>query len=195
MDKENQSEKLPDTVAFNDKFTREFMDSPKEVREGYYLFKSKTGGYTMLYPKNANMDEAYYERHKDYYEAINFGESSKKDNISYYVRNTYEKGEITNDIDVNLNLLSDYIHYKGEYSKFNYDDKTIYFAKDTERVNDENNGVFYGFFSYIKSNSGDQAVRFFYDVTCLDEKQKCNIDIKKEAEKAKMLMESVKFKN
>jgi len=51
--KQNAEEKLPDTIAFQDEFTREFIKSPEEVEDGYYLFESKTGGYTMLFPVNA----------------------------------------------------------------------------------------------------------------------------------------------
>ncbi|MDL4840514.1 hypothetical protein QQS35_08660, partial [Aquibacillus sp. LR5S19] len=47
---------LPETKAFQDEFTREFMDSTEEVKDGYYLFRSKTDGYTMLFPENAEMD-------------------------------------------------------------------------------------------------------------------------------------------
>src|SRR5690625_7923114 len=48
---------LPDTIAMQDEFTREFMSSAEEEEEGYYLFESKTGGYTMLYPVNSKQSK------------------------------------------------------------------------------------------------------------------------------------------
>jgi hypothetical protein len=191
MDSKAQPEKLPNTVAFQDKFTREFMVSPKEVKEGYYLFKSKTGGYTMLYPKNAKIDRMFYEKHKKYYESIHLGGGREKENISNYIRMTYENAKITENIDVNLDLLSTYVHYNGKYTKFKSNNNTIYFGKNEQHIS--NNDIIYYFFSYVKSNHSYQAVRFIYAVTCKDANQKCNMDVQKEEERAKMFMKSIKF--
>jgi hypothetical protein len=193
MDSKAQPEKLPDTVAFQDKFTREFMVSPKEVKEGYYLFKSKTGGYTMLYPKNAKMDRMFYEKHKKYYESIHLGGGRERENISNYMIVTYENAPITEDIDVNLDLLSTYVHHNGKYIKFLSGDNTIYFGKNEQHISNDNNDIAYYFFSYVKSNHSHQAVRFIYAVLCKDENQKCSIDVQKEEERAKMFMKSIKF--
>lgn len=55
---------LPDTIAMQDDFTREFMASAEEIEEGYYLFESKTAGYTMLYPVNSKQSKMSYEKKK-----------------------------------------------------------------------------------------------------------------------------------
>jgi hypothetical protein len=193
MDSKDHPEKLPNTVAFQDKFTREFMVSPKEVKEGYYLFKSKTGGYTMLYPKNAKMDRMFYEKHGKYFEALHFGGGRGKENISNYIRMIYENRKITEDIDVNISLLSDDVHYNGKYTKLELNDKTIYFGKNEQHISNNNSDIIYYFFSYVKSKHSHQAVQFIYAVTCKDANQKCSIDVKKEEERAKMFMKSIKF--
>jgi hypothetical protein len=56
MDAKEHPKKWPNTAAFQDEYTREFMASTKEVKDGYYLFKSKTGGYTMWFPKDAGQN-------------------------------------------------------------------------------------------------------------------------------------------
>ena len=61
---------LPDVMAFQDDFTREFMASTKKVEDGYYLFESKTGGYTMWYPEDASIDKGAYERKKELLRAL-----------------------------------------------------------------------------------------------------------------------------
>ena len=188
--------KTPDTAAFKDDFTKDFMDSPKEVKDGYYLFKSKTGGYTMLYPVNATLDNSYYERHKDYYEAIYYGDSYSKSNIAYSVKATYEDKQITEDIDVNLDLLKDSLDYSGGFQKLNSKDQAYYYAKKIDKVGKKGDvQKFYEFFSYIKSHKSHQAIRFLYTITCADNTKKCVINEKKEEEKAKMLMKSVEFKS
>src|SRR5690625_5314088 len=73
---------LPDTIAMQDEFTREFMASAEEEEEGYYLFESKTGGYTMFHPINSKQSRTYYEKRHDSFETLHFGESKKRDRKS-----------------------------------------------------------------------------------------------------------------
>ncbi|HEY4553966.1 MAG TPA: hypothetical protein VIG80_12275, partial [Bacillaceae bacterium] len=118
-EKDNQvsANKTPDTRAFNDEFTKEFMDSPKDIENGYYLFRSKTNGYTMLFPVEGKVSDFGYERNKDFYEKLYIGEATKEKNISYNISLTYEEREVTNDIDSNIYLLSTIGKYDGEFKK------------------------------------------------------------------------------
>src|SRR5690625_3957639 len=80
---------LPDTIAMQDDFTRDFMASAEEEEEGYYLFESKTGGYTMLYPVNSKLDDIYYQKRHDSYEALHFGASKERSDVTCYALATY----------------------------------------------------------------------------------------------------------
>ncbi|PGK31128.1 hypothetical protein CN902_09100 [Priestia megaterium] len=51
--------RYPNVRAFNDHFTREFLNKDKKVDDGFYEFKSKTGQYTMWFP------EEYQVLHKN----------------------------------------------------------------------------------------------------------------------------------
>ncbi|WVE37920.1 hypothetical protein U5A85_05690, partial [Priestia megaterium] len=42
--------RYPNVPAFDDHFTREFLNKDKKVDDGFYEFKSKTGQYTMWFP-------------------------------------------------------------------------------------------------------------------------------------------------
>lgn len=44
--------KLPNAEAFQDEYTRQFMYSTEEVKEGYYLFESLTEKYMMDFPED-----------------------------------------------------------------------------------------------------------------------------------------------
>src|SRR5690625_5638329 len=85
---------LPDTIAMQDEFTREFMASAEEEEEGYYLFESKTGGYTMLYPVNSKQSRSYYEKANDSFEALHFGEGKESANVPYFIQSTYNRWKI-----------------------------------------------------------------------------------------------------
>jgi|SRR5690625_2728792 len=185
-------EDLPDTIAMQDDFTREFMASAEEEEEGYYLFESKTDGYTMLYPINSKLDDIYYEKVNDSYEALHFGESKESSNVAYVIRSIYKQGENTNNIELYLTLLSDSLDYDGEYEEIELDDKVIYFARKSEKVNSKVNNAF-DFFGYIKSKDSNQGVRYIYAVTCFDDNDDCDYDFDAIEVEVKQLMKSIKF--
>ena len=181
---------LPDVVAFQDEFTREFMASTEEVEEGYYLFKSKTGGYTMMFPENAQMDEIFYEMPGESFEAIQFSESEETNEFEYYVRAFYNSKSRAKSAENLKDVLSSHLEYEGSYEPIEYKDKTIYFAT-TKYVTRSGNRITYRFFAVIKSNDNDQAVSMVYNVVTYKNNDKINIESIKE--KVLIMMESIKF--
>src|SRR5690625_36132 len=91
---------LPDAIAMQDDFTRGFMASTEEEEEGYYLFESKTGGYTMLYPDNSNLGQIYYEKVNDSFETLHFGESKERSKVTYFIKTKKNQSNETNDIEL-----------------------------------------------------------------------------------------------
>ncbi|MDL4842639.1 hypothetical protein [Aquibacillus rhizosphaerae] len=184
---------LPETKAFQDEFTREFMDSTEEVKDGYYLFRSKTDGYTMLFPKDAEiLDSPIYERDKDFFEFVNFVDYSREQNYNYEYDIMYSMyGE--EGVEVSLKGLSRRVGYSGEYQEIEGENTRIYYAKEQELYkSDERERTVYGFFSYIVPKGGAVGVEFIYSSHCYVE-EACNIEPEKEEEKALMLMKSVQF--
>lgn len=180
----------PKTSAFKDDFTREFMVSTEEVQEGYYEFKSKTEGYTMLFPVNAKVGTLGFGLNQDVFETYSFGEQVKEKNLAYYYRITYQNSLIAKDIEFNLESLSEYAGYVGDYNTFEHEDKTYYYATDVYKIAE---GTSYNYFAYIKSNKSDKALEYFASSTCLSESQKCNAGSKEIEERFLMLMKSVDF--
>src|SRR5699024_6822062 len=112
------SKDLPDVPAFQDEFTREFMSSIDEVSDGYYLFHSKTGGYTLPFPEDAHIDQIHYEKVKDHYEGIKFGSDSERiTGESYTVYVTYENPTKPDEPDIQLSLVKNAVDYEGEFKK------------------------------------------------------------------------------
>ena len=191
MKKEADSKELPNTAAFQDEFTRSLLDSPEEVEDGHYLFESKTGGYSMLWPENAiNEGPPFYQRTKNSFEKIIFNDRNEKENYRYSFSTTYSTyGESA--IDSSLNLLSSGVSYFGEYKKIETDKTIIYFAK-SEKSYEGAKGYF--FFSYITSKESQKGLEYIYSAECIDySNSNCDIDIKKEEQKALHYMKSVKF--
>ncbi|MDL4840512.1 hypothetical protein, partial [Aquibacillus rhizosphaerae] len=178
--------------AFQDEFTREFMDSTEEVKDGYYLFRSKTDGYTTLFPENAEISKMFYERNNDHFENLTFVDYSREENYNYTYDVTYsphrEKG-----VEISLRGLSRRAGYDGEYAKIEEENTRIYFAKEKEVLEDEDRKrTVYSFFSYIVPKGGSVGIEYNYSSYCYDENN-CKIDPKKEEEKALTLMKSFHF--
>ncbi|WP_164218659.1 hypothetical protein [Virgibacillus sp. YIM 98842] len=181
---------LPDVFALQDDFTREFISSLDEVESGYYLFESKTGGYTMMYPENAKLDEIYYEMPGDYLEAIQFGEGEETSDHHYGVRATYNEGDSVSEFKRLQGVFEARTSYDGDYETIEYDDKKIYFA--TSEYEDQNGDIItYNFLGIIMSNNSDQSVSMNY-MTDKDSVADMNSDVIKE--KVIKIMESIKFK-
>src|SRR5690625_2637212 len=155
---------LPDVIAFQDDFTREFMSSLEEVEDGYYLFESKTGGYTMMYPENAKMNQGYFERNGNTFEIIRYGEGEATNEFLYYTTFTFEEGKRTEEPESLLRLLSSSVNYDGDYEDINYDDKIIYFATMQFVTDTESNSSTDRLFGLVKSKSSSQAVSFTNNV-------------------------------
>ncbi|MCM3163296.1 hypothetical protein [Metabacillus litoralis] len=191
MKKEEDSRELPNTAAFQDEFTRSLLDSPEQVEDGHYLFESKTGGYSMLWPKNAVTDgPPFYQRTKDSFEKIIFNDINEKENYNYSFSTTYSTyGESA--VESSLGILSDSVSYNGEYEKIETDKTHIYFAKSEDTYA----GITtYFFFGYITSKESQKGLEYIFSTECIDEsKLTCNIDIKKGEEKALHYLKSVKF--
>ncbi|GAB3803727.1 hypothetical protein GCM10028868_30790 [Virgibacillus kimchii] len=180
---------LPDVFAFQDDFTREFISSLDEVEDGYFLFESKTGGYTMKYPENARMDKGYYERSGDYFEDIQFGESEETNEHEYGVRATYNEGDSASEFKRLKGVFEARTSYEGDYESIEYDNKTIHFAT-SEYFNQDGEIISYNFLGIIMSNYSDQSVSMAY---MTDKDSVGDIDLEVIQEKAMKIMESIEF--
>ena len=187
---------LPNVTAFQDDFTREFMTSTEEVDDGYYLFESKTGGYTMWYPEDAVMNKGYFERTKDTYERVSFGREANKDksNIPYYVVATYDHFHKGKESERLLNLLSKYVNYDGEYEEFTHNTNTIFLAKSKSTTRNQK-VTWYEFFGLVKANSSNQSLRYIYSVECKKQSDDCSYDFDAIEQKVREIMKSVEFKD
>ncbi|WP_164218655.1 hypothetical protein [Virgibacillus sp. YIM 98842] len=181
---------LPEVIAFQDDFTREFISSLDEVEDGYFLFESKTGGYTMKYPENARMDQLYYEMPDDKFEDIQFGEGEETNDHEYGVRATYDKGGRSSEFNRLKGVFEARTSYEGNYESIEYDDKTIHFAT-SEYFDQDGEIISYNFLGIIMSNYSDQSVSMAY---MTDKDSVGDIDLEVIQEKTMKIMESIEFK-
>ena len=183
------------TAALQDEFTKEFIPSAEETEEGYYTFESGIGGYTMLYPINATMDQTYYQYKGQSYEAIYFSETQEENNYGYSVRGRFEDRTITQWVESNLDLLigsTDSITVE-DFEKYTVNDNDVYFAEYTQEISEEEDGFTYHFLSYVKSQANNKAMSISYSSSCMNEKEECALNLDQERDRAKKIFHSIKF--
>ncbi|MBS2970657.1 hypothetical protein J9317_18085 [Metabacillus sp. KIGAM252] len=177
-------------AAVQDEFTKSYLTSTKEKEKGFFEFKSKTGGYSMLFPAEAVLSNEFgNERKGNDMEAVMFtGTLEKADMITQSI---YENLPITKDIEANLDLLSTSVSYDGKYEEVNKEDRSIYYGKKTTDLDD---AIAYNYFSFIKAKDGNQGVRFMYSATCKKSDKSCVSNLEKHEQIANKIIESVTFK-
>lgn len=188
-----EEKELPKVTAFQDEFTRKFMVSTKEEKDGFYRFKSGVDGYTMLFPENAKLSEKMYsvEKNKSF-ESIDISSEDSKENSFYFIKLIYQKEHDSNAVDLNLERLKGSTNYKGDFEEKDLGDKTIYYGS-SQTKSKESDQLHYRYFSYIKSNKSNESIDIRYNAACSRPKNSCKIDPVEQERLARKIMESIKF--
>lgn len=120
-------EDLPDVRAFQDEFTREFLQSTEETREGYYLFMSGTGAYKMDFPAGGIVSEKSYSINKKGFESFFIGvhQLEREALISINYNSMYVNIESTQDV------LRKQLDEDLKFNKYDSNDLEIYAATFT----------------------------------------------------------------
>ncbi|MTH55071.1 hypothetical protein GKZ89_16830 [Bacillus mangrovi] len=186
---EGNSNETPKAAALQDEFTKGYLISSEETDKGYFTFKSKIDGYTMLFPSGALISEDFgNEKRDDAFEAIMYG--YKLNGASISTRITYQNKPSTQDIEEKQRLLSVAVGYEGTFEEIKAKGKTIYFAKKTAELKNSNGFVY---FSFIKAENSDQAVEFIFNTRCKKEDKTCNSNVNDLENTAIKIMKSVQF--
>ena len=181
---EMDTEDLPDVRAFDDEFTRDFLQSTKEVREGYYPFLSGTEKYQTDFPASGVLGEKSYYKRDDTYEelAIHIKEPN-----SSIIRINYFQDDSLDLLKDNLDAFKTRIGYEGDFEEIEKNNRTIYYA------NYERSG-YRTFVGYVLSQKNMGAVEITYKIDYRDvEKDMKNKHKESDQERALKWIESVEF--
>jgi|SRR5699024_912846 len=158
---EAKPSKLPNVRAFQDENTRKHMLSTKEVKEGYYLYESRTERYTMHFPADMLfLDSITGEGKRS--EIANFlypyqvEELSNRGNELELYLKRYEEGEdLLSKIHVYPDATTEYVQ---DMERIDLEESTIYHTQ-MERAVDED-GVRQYIVGVIGSKEVPQAIYF-----------------------------------
>ncbi|NBJ71421.1 MULTISPECIES: hypothetical protein [Clostridia] len=175
---------LPDVRAFQDEFTRGFLQSTEETKPGYYPFLSGTGKYKMDFPQGGMINErgADDKEYKEYSVHILSDIVGRADiSIFYFSYKTPDK------LDMDKESFSTRIGKDINYQKIAGDGQSLYYGKIDK-------SQFYAYAGYIQNEKAGGALEIIYQIDCRkDLKEKCN---KNKTENEKYVlnwMKSIRF--
>ncbi|MEK4716669.1 hypothetical protein NST66_03780 [Priestia sp. FSL W8-0524] len=189
--------RYPNVPAFDDHFTREFLNKDKKVDDGFYEFKSKTGQYTMWFPEEYQLlhenEQQYvkegklYERYRAVsnsneleYMTVEFSNKIKKNESIYVERLFQEQFNINKPHKVETKNVS--IYYDKAYSYFKGTHRQVIRGKEGYTPNT--------YVAYIADKHSNSVIKFYFD----NVKEKLTEKQGEEQDKRIMkILKSVKF--
>ncbi|WP_405100055.1 hypothetical protein [Oceanobacillus sp. FSL H7-0719] len=176
---------LPNVRAFEDEFTREFLQSTEETRTGFYPFLSGTGKYEMDFPLNGMIDGRGYALKEKDYEGIFIGidEGELKSSLSLNYYSTDGKGRE----DLKLDMINDRINQELEYEKLPSENQTLYLSYF------EMDGPYHGYAGFLQNEAENGGIEIIYQTECVVSKEECE-ELKTESKaRMKEQIESIQF--
>ncbi|GGK09518.1 hypothetical protein GCM10007063_34990 [Lentibacillus kapialis] len=159
---EMDPEELPDVRAFQDEFTREFLQSTEETRDGYYPFLSGTGKYKMDFPAGGVIGEKGYALKKKKYEGYLIGvEQGNGLGLSIKINYYSQLGNK----DMELDMLASQFDNKLNFEKVSLESSTLYIAAF------EDSKDYYGYAAILENSKGD-GIHVIFETECT-EPEKC----------------------
>ncbi|MDA7025343.1 lipoprotein YvcA [Bacillus sp. CLL-7-23] len=189
---------LPKVPAFQDKVTREYMASTKEVEPEYYLLESKLKGFTMLFPENSVNIPKFTNNDGEDFESIGFESNNPKTNILFYgtVRYYHKESFLENSETMLDKIRGQNGGYKGDFKKEIIEGREIYFAHEKDTFDDlkRKYNYSYSYFGFVKSTEED-ALGIQYDFTfgCFKDDQPCSLNEKEARKKVIKIIHSITF--
>lgn len=202
-------ENLPDTPAFQDDFTKEFLNAEAEddTPEGFHLFESWTHKYSILYPEDYIMSDGSYYRKKSktsdepHTENVFMRQKgiSPKENDMIKGIQLFLKPDGNHAIDATINAILNDINApeETEINEIKDDNKTIYYVENVDEYHADDGSIdqiFY-FYGLVADNHSKQAIYFSLRDKCFNvDTQTCTIDFESEKDVGLKMMKSVEFK-
>ncbi|WP_249870811.1 hypothetical protein [Oceanobacillus saliphilus] len=183
---EMSPEELPGVRAFEDEFTRGFLQSTEETRPGYYLFLSGTGKYEMDFPAGGVVGENSYALKEEDYEGISIGVDNYNGTGSY-IKLNYDSLDETGREDTILDMINHQFNGELEFDKFTFGNSILYLSYF------EDDETYYGYAGFLQNEVENGGIEIIYETECFAGKEECE-GIKAESkDMMKQQIESIQF--
>jgi len=158
-------EDLPDMGAFQDEFTRGFLQSTEETRTGYYPFLSGTGAYKMDFPAEGDIVEEFYNIKDKSFEAIMISDGNEKANINHIITIEYYDHLTEVHKDSRIGQLLSQIGEDAQLTEVEKNHQTFYIAPYKSKEEASNLDI-YGYGTFVLNNDGQGGVEIILTSYC-----------------------------
>ncbi|MBA4538831.1 hypothetical protein H1Z61_17305 [Bacillus aquiflavi] len=189
LPKDMDPKDLPKGRAFEDEFTRSFLQSTEEMMPGYYPFLSQNGKYTMAFPREGLTGDRIYLS----------GENHESLNIAVWE----EDADIVADIQVkyygflnpgyennNKISLQSMMGTELNFEEVKGDGQTLYVSFFQDEKEAEGDDDVYGYAGYLQNDRDAGGIDLIYTSRC---KRNCEQLKEKDLKQAYKWITSVKF--
>lgn len=167
-----KNKNIPDTRAFNDPFTKKFLQSKEENPVGYYTFLSKTDGYSFALPVDSKIDGFTYTSREKKFEGFTVDIDLKdinQTNLKAYLDIRYFSYYTFDSTESSLELWQAQFNDSLNFEKTQFKNHTIY--SDYYNIEDED---LYGLVGYAQNDKKAGGLFFNYYYYCTEDKNICN---------------------
>ncbi|MEH7290149.1 hypothetical protein ACRBU7_05510 [Priestia aryabhattai] len=167
--------RYPNVPAFNDHFTRKFLNKDKKIGDGFYEFKSKTSQYTMWFPEDYQMlhnASEYYSVNGKSYEnwSASYRKVDGKNKSIYYIKVEFSKNDKKSEPIYVKGLFeeqlkdSNFKEIETSRTRIYYNYAYAYF-EGTERHVVQNSKVHLPntYTAYVADKNSNKVIEFSYD--------------------------------
>ena len=183
---EMSPDELPNVRAFEDEFTRGFLQSTEESRTGYYPFLSGTGKYGMDFPVGGIVGEKNYALKETDYEGLSIGIKNYNGTGSHLKLNYYSTDEKGRE-DLKLDMINNRIGRELEYEKLPSENQTLYLSYYEE------DKMYYGYAGFLQNEVENGGIEIIYQTECLSSKEECAGILPEAKHMMKQQIESIQF--
>jgi len=165
--KDMEMEELPDVRAFQDEFTRGFLQSTEETRPGYYPFLSGTEAFKLDFPAEGKLGERSYNIKDKSFEVLLIDVGNKDSNFVHNITvNYYSHLEEELHKKSRLGQLQSSVGEELDFERVETDNHINYISK-FESDNAEGSPENYGYAALVFNNLGLGGIDIVYESHCL----------------------------
>lgn len=162
-----ETEDYPDVPAFQDEFTRGFLQSMEETRQGYYPFLSGTEGFELDFPTEGKLGKRSYNIKDKSFEALMIDVGNEESNIVHNITVNYY-GHLEEELHKKSRLgqLQSRVGEELDFERIETDSQINYIAKfesDQKEESSEN----YGYAALVFNNQALGGINIVYESHCL----------------------------
>ncbi|WP_394554534.1 hypothetical protein C1N61_05195 [Priestia aryabhattai] len=167
--------RYPNVPAFNDHFTRKFLNKDKKVDDGFYEFKSKTGQYAMWFPEEYQVLHKYredYTRNGESYEnwSASYIKPYENDQQTYAIKAEFSENDMKSELIYVESLFKEQLDSKKpkqletSHTRIYYDYAYTYFRGTNQHiVHDSKENPPNLYVAYVADKNSDKVIKLIYD--------------------------------